>query len=177
MSIAEVRKFVESWIVDAKKDSVAVIDKPIQICGVTLPKEVVGILKAHYFVECEERANQILQMLEDVERVPAKEPTTRTFTKEYLRDVLDLPNGKNALLDEIVEQTRWSLVHEIVFKTPELPDGYGWETAYSVGATESQYERPWDNDDDPIDCTLVRLGTKSVDAWIPAVMPDTEAKS
>lgn len=67
MSIQEIRKFVESWIGDSTKE-VPAIDKPIQICGVTLPAEVVALLKAHYFVECEERANQILQMLEDVER-------------------------------------------------------------------------------------------------------------
>lgn len=63
MSVQEVRKFVESWIVDAKKDSVAVIDKPIQICGMTLPDEVVGLLKAHYFVECEERAGRFYRCL------------------------------------------------------------------------------------------------------------------
>ena len=106
MSIEEVKKFVESWIIGAKKDSVAVIDKPIQICGVTLPAEVVGLLKAHYFVECEERANQILQMLEDVPAVPtcderiteleAELKQNRENREEWLRHAcaqLNIPKG------------------------------------------------------------------------------------
>jgi hypothetical protein len=102
---------------------------------------------------------------------PAISPTTRAFTKDQLWNELRLPGGQNSLRDTIIDQTRWSIVHEIVFKSPDLPDGYGWETSYSVGATESQDEGPWDNDDDPIKCTLVRLGKATVDAWLPAVMP------
>jgi hypothetical protein len=70
-------------------------------------------------------------------------PNTRTFSKEYLLD-LDLPN--NEIQDEIYQTRRWSVDHSCIFEDPT--DYTFWEVCYSVGATENQYEMPWEYDDE-----------------------------
>ena len=77
-----------------------------------------------------------------------------------MRNDLDLPG--NALSDQIVERTRWSLVHEIVFEH----DGKYYQTTYSQGATEMQDERPWEYDVE-VECTEVRKVQKLVECWEP----------
>ena len=42
-----------------------------------------------------------------------------------------------------VDHTRWSVVHELVIQS--IADGRFWMDSYSVGATESQDESPWEH--------------------------------
>ena len=44
--------------------------------------------------------------------------------------------------DRIVSHGRWSVTHEVVIQ--RLSDGKYFSDGYSVGATESQYESPYD---------------------------------
>lgn len=62
----------------------------------------------------------------------------KMFNREFLREELGLPY--EALEKNIVENTRWSIVFEIVFEY----EGKFWKTWYSEGATEYQDERPWE---------------------------------
>jgi hypothetical protein len=74
---------------------------------------------------------------------------------------LDLPYG-NTIVDNIVDTTRWSVIHEIVF----ADKGKFFRTTYSEGATEMQYERPWEYEDE-IECEEVELREVKVKKWIP----------
>lgn len=53
--------------------------------------------------------------------------------------------------DEVYDTTRWSILYEKVFKY----QGKFYVTCYSVGATESQDERPYEYDPDEIECPEV----------------------
>ena len=86
---------------------------------------------------------------------------TKVFSKDYLMDELDLPY-ENTIVDRIVDTTRWSIIHEIVFED----NGKFYMTTYSEGATEIQDERPWEYDDE-IECTEVELKEIKVKKWIP----------
>lgn len=86
---------------------------------------------------------------------------TKVFSKDYLMDELDLPY-ENTIVNRIVDTTRWSIVHEIVFEDHEK----FYMTTYSEGATEIQDERPWEYDDE-IECTEVELKEVKVKKWIP----------
>jgi hypothetical protein len=80
------------------------------------------------------------------------------FTKEFLKDELDLPYS--ALEDNIVDTSRWSIHHEIIFEH----EGKYYKTYYSEGATEMQDERPWEYDKE-IECTEVHQVDKVVKVW------------
>lgn len=82
------------------------------------------------------------------------------FSKEYLTDVLDLPDA--ALEDDIIDTSRWSQIHGIIFKY----DDKHYRTSYSIGATEMQDEKPWEFDDF-IECEQVELLEKLVKKWMP----------
>lgn len=69
--------------------------------------------------------------------------------------------------DEIVDVTRWSVVHELTFTMPGQVDGSAWVASYSVGATECQDESPWEYED-TVECTLVRHVEKVVKVWTEA---------
>lgn len=86
---------------------------------------------------------------------------TKVFSKDYLMDELDLPYD-NTIVDRIVNTTRWSIIHEIVFED----NGKFYMTTYSKGSTEIQDERPWEYDDE-IECTEVELKAVKVKKWIP----------
>lgn len=86
---------------------------------------------------------------------------TKTFSRDYLVDERDLPYS-DAIVDRIVDTTRWSIVHEIVFED----DGKFYMTTYSTGATEMQYERPWEYEEE-VECTEVELKEVKVKKWIP----------
>ena len=55
---------------------------------------------------------------------------TVKFSKDYLKNELLLPY-ENAIVDNIIDTTRWSIVHEIVF----ADKGKFYMTTYSEGAT------------------------------------------
>lgn len=82
------------------------------------------------------------------------------FKREFLMDELDLPYS--AVEDKIVENSRWSIHHEIIFEY----DGKHYQTYYSVGATECQHERPWEYKDE-VECTEVTQQEIKVMAWVP----------
>ena len=85
----------------------------------------------------------------------------KVFSKDSLKDELDLPYS-NTVVDKIIDTTRWSIVHEIVFED----NGKFYQTTYSEGATEMQDERPWEYDDE-VECTEVELREVKVKKWMP----------
>lgn len=87
---------------------------------------------------------------------------TKVFSKDYLVNELELP-WCNSIMDRIIDTTRWSIVHELVFED----HGKFYMTTYSEGATECQDERPWEYDDDEIECTEVELKEVKIKKWIP----------
>ncbi len=82
------------------------------------------------------------------------------FSKDYLNGELDLPYG--AIVDEIVDTSRWSIHHRIVFDN----NGKFYQAYYSEGATECQDESPWEYEDE-IECTEVELKEVKVKKWVP----------
>lgn len=63
---------------------------------------------------------------------------TKTFSKEFMREEV-LDNSEYVIEDNIIDHTRWSIVHELVFK---FEDKF-YSTNYSRGATEYQDESPF----------------------------------
>lgn len=61
----------------------------------------------------------------------------KQFTKEYLLSK-DLPYS--AILETIIDTDRWSIIYEIIFED----EGKFYKAGYSTGATENQYEEPWE---------------------------------
>lgn len=86
----------------------------------------------------------------------------KVFNKEYLIKELGLPYNCKLIEDDIIDTTRWSIVHEIVFEDK----GKFYMTTYSEGATEYQDERPWEYEDE-VKCTEVELKEVKVKKWIP----------
>ena len=82
------------------------------------------------------------------------------FKADFLRDELDLPF--TAVEDEIIDNSRWSIHHAIIFEHA----GKFYRTCYSVGATECQDESPWEYEDE-VDCTEVVQKEVTVTAWAP----------
>lgn len=101
----------------------------------------------------------------------------RTFTKQELKD-MDLPapvgdgEGCKVLSDKIVDTSRWSVHHALIFRIDGQSESQAWKVMYQRGATEYQEERPWENED-TITATLVELVEKTVKVWqpVPAEKP------
>lgn len=87
---------------------------------------------------------------------------TVTFDKNYLVDELMLPYEGKVHEDKIIDTTRWSIFHSIVF---EIDNKY-YQTTYHVGATECQYETPWEYLDE-VDCIEVELRPVTKLEWMP----------
>lgn len=79
--------------------------------------------------------------------------------KDYLMNELYLPD--NAIKDDITDTSRWSIYHDIIF----THDGKFYRTYYSVGATEMQWESPWENETE-VECTEVELKEVMVKKWV-----------
>ncbi len=62
---------------------------------------------------------------------------------------------------EIVDTSRWSIHHSLVFKK----DDKFYRTGYSIGATESQDESPYEYDPDMIDCDEVIPVEKTITVY------------
>lgn len=89
----------------------------------------------------------------------------RTFQKDFLVDELELPYNNDIIKsNEICETTRWSIVYDLVFEY----EGKNYLTCYSVGATESQDESPWEYDDE-VECTEVEEKQVMVTSWEPVL--------
>ena len=101
-----------------------------------------------------------------------KWPEKMTKTRQEMND-LDLPwGGGEALVlqDNVTDQTRWSTIHELVFRLPDMPDGLAYRTTYSKGSTERQDESPWEYG--PAECVLVRKVPKVVETWPTEPVPE-----
>lgn len=84
------------------------------------------------------------------------------FPKQKLLDMLD---DAKFLEDNIVDTSRWSIHHEVVFEH----EGKFYRSSYSVGATEYQDETPWENDADKdgnIECPEVQRVEKVTYAYV-----------
>jgi len=77
--------------------------------------------------------------------------------------VSTLGNKDVDVFDEIVDTTRWSVVHERIVRY----DGKLYSAPYSEGATESQDESPYEYDADMIECEEVEPYEKTVIAYRP----------
>ena len=79
---------------------------------------------------------------------------SKTFEKEQLELVIwGDAESLELIEDDITDNGRWSIYHEMVFK--DIETGKFYLTHYSVGATEYQDERPFENEDDEIECAEV----------------------
>ena len=75
-------------------------------------------------------------------------------TKEWVDvDNEQFPVNFEMVQSELVDTSRWSNIHEVVYK--DLDSGKFYSSTYSVGATECQDERPYENDGDEIEFTAV----------------------
>jgi len=89
--------------------------------------------------------------------------TTRTFTKDFLVEDLDLPyNDDITKVNEVIDTSRWSIHYDLVFEF----EGKHYRTSYSVGATESQDESPWEYDEE-VRCVEVEEQEITTTAWVP----------
>lgn len=80
------------------------------------------------------------------------------FKKADLQDLIYAAVDNN-----IIRHTRWSVHHKVVFPF----EGKFYTTEYSVGATESQDERPFEYAADEIECPEVREVEKLMKMWEP----------
>jgi hypothetical protein len=97
----------------------------------------------------------------------------KTFSTSDL-EAMGLPEaceGGAIVSDKLADNNRWSIRHELIFRLPSQPDDEAWLTHYSVGATEQQDERPWE-DEDEVDAVLVREVAKLVKVWEPVRTPE-----
>ena len=75
-------------------------------------------------------------------------------TKEWgYGDNEEFPVNFEMVQSELVDTSRWSNIHEVVYK--DLDSGKFYSSTYSVGATECQDESPYENDGDEIEFTEV----------------------
>ena len=87
-----------------------------------------------------------------------------TFARQEMIDMLDGDKEFGTIIeDNIIDHRRWSVDHEIIFER----GGRFYAAVYSVGATESQDESPWQYDEDMIECTEVHKTTKTIEVWAP----------
>lgn len=84
------------------------------------------------------------------------------FKKEYLTKELGLPYDCYPIVDKVIDNSRWSVVHEIVFEDK----GKFYQTTYSEGATECQDEEPWEYENE-VKCIEVELKEVKVKKWMP----------
>ena len=87
------------------------------------------------------------------------------FLKTVLQNMADhdADNGYKIIYDNIVDNTRWSICHELVFEY----DNKFYMTGYRVGATECQDESPYEYDDAEIECQEVKPVEKTITVYEP----------
>jgi hypothetical protein len=86
------------------------------------------------------------------------------FSKEALFEVLDGSDEYKEISNKIIDHSRWSVIHELIFQV--VSTGKYYRTDYSVGATESQDETPWQYDGDEIECDEVVPVEKTVITYV-----------
>jgi hypothetical protein len=72
-------------------------------------------------------------------------------------EMLDILGSEDEVQNTIVGHRRWSVDHEMIFKY----NGKLYRANYSVGATESQDEGPWEYEDE-VEVTEVNPVEKTV---------------
>lgn len=76
------------------------------------------------------------------------------FAKTDLLEILWGDSEKyTEISDQIYDHSRWSVHHELIFQN--LSNNKYYRSYYSVGATESQDETPYQYDEDEIECEEV----------------------
>jgi len=81
------------------------------------------------------------------------------FDRKFLRDDLELPYS--ATENNIIDSSRWSIQHKIVFA---YEDKF-YQAYYSKGATEMQDESPWEYEEE-VECIEVELKEVKVMQWV-----------
>ena len=89
------------------------------------------------------------------------------FNKKVLADIAydDCPDGFEKMEDTIVENTRWSILHSMVFKF----ESKFYTSCYRVGATEQQDEQPYECEGDKegmVECAEVTQVEEVVKVWV-----------
>jgi hypothetical protein len=88
----------------------------------------------------------------------------RKFSKEFMQGVIHGDTEDTEVIeDEIVDHTRWSVVHNMIFSY----EGKHYETSYSRGATEMQDEQPYEYDGDEIEVLEVEKVAIVKHEWRP----------
>ena len=85
--------------------------------------------------------------------------STVRFSAEFMRE--EILDTVSIVEDNIVDHHRWSVEHELIFKHL----GVHYKTSYFVGATESQFQSPWE-EDEFVDCIVVESRVVEVDQWV-----------
>jgi ribosomal protein S17 len=80
------------------------------------------------------------------------------FSTKLLRQMAYGELPEKVVSDRMVDHGRWSVVHEMIFKSG---DRY-WKTRYKSAATEIQDEKPYQYDGDEVECDEVRPVEKKV---------------
>lgn len=89
------------------------------------------------------------------------------FLKQTLLDILwRETDDYKTISNEIIDHSRWSVIHELIFQAIATNKYYRVE--YAVGATESQDETPWQYDGDEIECEEVVPVEQTVTVYIKA---------
>lgn len=85
---------------------------------------------------------------------------TKLFKKEDLQDLVGYcdVDGMEIVEDKIVDTSRWSVHHELIFKSGVV----FYSVNYTVGATEMQMESPFDDEDEYVECQEVRAVEKTI---------------
>jgi hypothetical protein len=78
------------------------------------------------------------------------------FSKDFLQD-----NVGRCVERKIIDHSRWSVTYSEVFEH----EGKFYLTSYSVGATESQDESPYQYDGEDIECNEVKKVSKVCNVW------------
>jgi hypothetical protein len=75
------------------------------------------------------------------------------FNKQILKDLLldECDESFKLIEDKITSNGRWSIHHTMIFEH----NGKFYQTRYSVGATEYQDERPFQDSPDEVECDEV----------------------
>ena len=87
--------------------------------------------------------------------------TTTDWGNSHGADPGSYPLNFECVLKELVDTSRWSTIHEVVYK--DLETGKFYESSYRKGATESQDERPYEYDGAEIElCEVVPRETITI---------------
>ncbi len=87
------------------------------------------------------------------------------FVKEEMRMLANEESDNfTKVRDAIVDHTRWSVVHEMIFKDNKT--GKHYVVYFNRGATEMQDEQPFEYDNDPITCSEVESKEVTTVQWV-----------